>query len=371
MTTIVFLTFAATVFLAYANGANDNFKGVATLVGSGTTRYRPALLWATVTTLAGSLLALTLASGLLKAFSGKGLVEPALLTDPAFMAAVGLAAAGTVMVATVVGLPISTTHSLVGALVGVGLVASGGHIAWSRLGAVFLVPLLVSPLLAGGLAIAAYVPLRRLRIKLNVTAETCVCLESGEIVPAAAADGALAARTLNLPAVRVDDQARCVTRYRGRVLGVSAATIADSVHYVSAGAVSLARGVNDTPKILAVLLASQALPARWGLLLVGLVIAVGGLLNARKVARTMSERITAMNTGQALTANVVTAFMVLFASRLGVPVSTTHVSCGSLFGIGVVTRQGHWNMIAAVVLSWAGTLPLAAALGALSYLLLA
>src|SRR6185436_11385527 len=64
----------AVVFLAYTNGANDNFKGVATLFGSGTAKYRTALAWATVTTLAGSLLALYLAAGLVDAFSGKGLV---------------------------------------------------------------------------------------------------------------------------------------------------------------------------------------------------------------------------------------------------------------------------------------------------------
>jgi PiT family inorganic phosphate transporter len=60
--------------LAYANSANDNFKGVATLFGSGTCTFRKALVWATVTTLAGSLLALVLAHGLVDNFKGKGLV---------------------------------------------------------------------------------------------------------------------------------------------------------------------------------------------------------------------------------------------------------------------------------------------------------
>src|SRR5205814_2316575 len=64
----------AVLALAYANGANDNFKGVATLFGSRTCNYRAALIWATATTLAGSLLALLLAHGLVEAFKGKGLV---------------------------------------------------------------------------------------------------------------------------------------------------------------------------------------------------------------------------------------------------------------------------------------------------------
>ena len=64
------------LFLAYANGANDNFKGVATLYGSGTTSYKRALLWATATTFLGSATALLLAQALLTTFTGKGLVPP-------------------------------------------------------------------------------------------------------------------------------------------------------------------------------------------------------------------------------------------------------------------------------------------------------
>ena len=370
----------ATVFLAYANGANDNFKGVATLAGSGTTTYRGALIWATVTTLAGSLLAVSLASGLLKAFSGKGLVPTEVLAEPAFMAAVGLGAAATVLIATRVGLPISTTHSLIGALVGVGLLAGSGRIDWLRLVTVFAIPLLVSPLIAFLLAAGGYVPLRWLRRRLGISAETCVCLGRGEYAPVTIQpDGTLVARGAGrglagegggLPVLDIDDTARCVQRYQGRVMGVSAAAVADGVHYLSAGAVSLARGLNDTPKIMGLLVASQLLPARFGMLLVGVAIAIGGVLSARRVAATMSQRITSMNVGQALTANLTTAVLVLFASRLGVPVSTTHVSCGSLFGIGAVTGQGHPQTITRVILSWVATLPLAALLGVAAYAVL-
>ena len=79
--------------LAYANGANDNFKGVATLFGSGTCTFRKALAWATVTTLAGSLLALVLAHGLVENFKGKGLVPDAVTKQPIFLLAVALGAA--------------------------------------------------------------------------------------------------------------------------------------------------------------------------------------------------------------------------------------------------------------------------------------
>ena len=79
----------------------------------------------------------------------------------------------------------------------------------------------------------------------------------------------------------------------------------------------------------------------------------------------MSRRVTEMNPGQGLTANMVTALLVVVASRIGVPVSTTHVSCGSLFGIGTATGQAHWRTIGHIVLAWILTLPIAGILGAL------
>lgn len=87
---------AAALFVAYANGANDNFKGVATLYGSGLLGYRGALAWATVTTAAGSLCSVFLAEKLVKAFSGKGLVPDAVAADPGFLTAVAIGAAVTV-----------------------------------------------------------------------------------------------------------------------------------------------------------------------------------------------------------------------------------------------------------------------------------
>jgi PiT family inorganic phosphate transporter len=78
----------------------------------------------------------------------------------------------------------------------------------------------------------------------------------------------------------------------------------------------------------------------------------------------MGKRITELNPGQGLCANLVTALLVLFASRLGVPVSTTHVSCGSIFGIGIVEKNARWKTITAVLATWLTTLPLAAVVGA-------
>ena len=91
------LLLLAVAFLAFSNGANDNFKGVASLFGSRTTTYRTAITWATLTTFAGSVCAIFLAQSLLVKFSGKGLVPDALVGSEPFLLAVALGAGLTVM----------------------------------------------------------------------------------------------------------------------------------------------------------------------------------------------------------------------------------------------------------------------------------
>ena len=84
----------------------------------------------------------------------------------------------------------------------------------------------------------------------------------------------------------------------------------------------------------------------------------------------MSRKITSMNPGQGFTANLVTAVLVGLASPLKLPVSTTHVSVGALFGVGVVNRTARVKTILVILLAWVTTLPLAAALSAGVYLVL-
>src|SRR6266567_2658737 len=145
---MIILLFLAICFLAYSNGANDNFKGVASLYGSRTTSYRTAITWATLTTGAGSIAAIFLAKSLLKKFSGKGLVPDALTAQPEFLLAVALGAGATVILATMLGFPISTTHGLTGALVGAGIVTGAGNVNFGALGKNFVMPLLLSPVTA-------------------------------------------------------------------------------------------------------------------------------------------------------------------------------------------------------------------------------
>lgn len=364
--------FLATCFLAYSNGANDNFKGVASLYGCRAASYRTAITWATVTTFAGSLASIFLAQALLKKFSGKGLVPDTLAGSEQFLLAVALGAATTVILATLLGFPISTTHAITGAIAGCGLVAVGTGVNFAALGKGFVLPLLLSPILAIVLGGLLYFLFRSLRIACGITKEWCICLGSEERVialpqPASALSIRGAAPSVTLS---IDEQENCRERYAGSMRGVSSQQIMDGAHFLSAGVVSFARGLNDTPKVVALLLLLKWMDVRWGFLAVAITMAIGGLLNARRVAETMSHKITAMNHGQGFSANLTTGILVILASLFGLPVSTTHVSVGALFGIGLTTGQANPRVMLNILLSWLITLPCAALIGGAAYAIL-
>jgi PiT family inorganic phosphate transporter len=353
----------AGIAIAFANGANDNFKGVATLFGAGVLRCWPALGLATGATLAGSLVALAGGAALAASFSGKGLVPDAVAADPAFMTAVGMGAAATVLLASWRGLPVSTTHALLGALVGVGLVRAGGAVDVARLGTAFAIPLLASPLFAATLAGAQWPAARRWQRGDAAPAAVCLCV--GQPNQVAFGGATTAALVIATPSLVIDHVDQCAARgARPLAQGDPIAAI-DGLHLMSAAAVSFARGLNDTPKMAPLLLATGLLTSPSALVAVGLGIAIGGLAGARRVAETMSHRIAALNHAQGLVGNLTTALLVLGASRFGLPVSTTHVACGAVIGIGTASGRVHWGAVRTIALAWVTTLPLAAALGAL------
>lgn len=363
------------LFLAFANGANDNFKGVATLFGSGTTNYRKALLWATATTALGSLIALIWAKGLLLTFSGKGLVPDAVISLKSFSLAVALAAGLTIWLATQFGFPISTTHALMGGLVGAGFLASPAGINTSHLWTSFVLPLLLGPAIAVVGTMIVYPLLHQAKGYLGITKEslsqaTCLCIgtEVVGIVPAGISPN-MAVATM-MPTLSAGTHAECIERYKERLLGIDVAVLLDGIHFLSAGVVGFARGLNDTPKIAALLLVGNLFDPGLSIIGIGIAMAVGGLLSARKVAETMSFRVTDMNPGQGLTANLITGILVIAGSGAGLPLSTTHVSCGSLFGIGATTKRTQWKTLNAIVLSWLITVPVAATLGFLTFFVL-
>ncbi len=333
--------------LAFANGANDNFKGFATIWGSRTLTYRWALILATGAALAGSAASLVIAESLAQRFSGRGLVSDAVVGDPAFIFATGAGAAVAVLAATRAGFPISTTHALVGALIGAGL-GLGATLDPSALGGAFFVPLLASPILAFALSAAAYAVLRS-----RVGGKDCICVTEGAALVASGL-AAASQRTWLVVGTERDCDALPV-QARASVDAVLA-----RVHIFSATTVCFARSVNDTPKLAALLVAANVVGVQTSALFVAVLMALGGVALARRVAETMSLRIADIDGMRGVAANVVTATLVIAASNLGLPVSTTHVSVGSIAGAGARADTLNWPTLRGVVLSWLATLPIAA-----------
>jgi inorganic phosphate transporter, PiT family len=310
------LLFLAVCFVAFTNGANANFKGVASLYGSGTATLRTAALWGTATTFAGSVTALFLSRGLLDSFSGRGLVPDSLVTSQHFVCAVAMGGALTSFLATRFGFPVSTTHALVGALLGAGL-AGSGEVRLEALVKLFVYPLFFSPFVAAVAGAVVYLLLRLVKLAPD---------------------------------------------HRTPFL--------DGAHFFSTGAASFARGLNDTPKMVALMLAVPGVGVHGAFLLIALTIALGGLLDIRRVAETLGKKITGMSPGEGFAASLVTAGLVTTASLHSLPVSTTHVSVGSLFGMGVASRKVHWRKVGEILLAWVSTVPCGAVLAALAYQIL-
>ena len=359
MTIALFIT---VLLLAATNGANDNFKGVATLYGSRTVGYWTSLGWASVTTLAGSLGSVYLAQALLKAFTGAGLVSADIAAQTGFALAVAGGAGITVALASWRGLPISTTHALVGAMSGAGLVAAGMDVHFGSLGKSFLLPLLASPLIA---IIPAYLIaplLRRLTARAEQKRIDCLCIAQAVITTP---DGVMMRDT---PVLRAGSTIECGGSDTRMLLRFDATRVVDTLHFLFAGAVGFARGLNDTPKIAALLLPIAMLDNHTAVLAVAIAMLLGGLLGARRVARTMSDKITNLDLGASLAASLTTSLLVSTASFNGLPVSTTHVAVGALAGAGASGRSGvNRRVITGIALSWVVTLPIGALFGAMLY----
>jgi PiT family inorganic phosphate transporter len=351
--------FSLVLALAYANGSNDVSKGVATVVGSGLAGYRRALAWGTLWTFAGATAALAVSAGLVKTFS-TALVGAGLPDAPEFPLAVAAGATGWVLLASRTGLPVSTTHALAGAIVGVALAAAGpAGIHWPLLAATVVVPLAVSPIAAAALAYAGHAAGARM---FDRACGYCVCADNGlRIVPAAAGAAAVAAP---VPIVTAGAVTECAEAGYARQL-----TLADAAHWTTSAALSFARGLNDTPKIIAPAAMAATAAGLGGptLLLAGAAaMAAGSYIFGRRVTRTLATKITDIDPWEGLAASGVSAGLVLAASFVALPVSTTHVSTGAIVGAGL--RSGglaiEWRTIGRLAAAWLITLPVAALLSA-------
>ncbi|MGH9711826.1 MAG: inorganic phosphate transporter [Candidatus Acidiferrales bacterium] len=363
----------AGALVAYFNGANDVSKGIATLVGSGVTNYRGAILWGTICTGLGGLSGAVMANAMVQTF-GKGLLANG--TIPTFTAALAtiFGASTCVAIATRTGLPISTTHAIVGSVAGVAAFAYGLHgINWSSLVNKIALPLLLSPVLALAFTSIAIRVLRSLHRHFPGDTDcACATLELNPVLTGMAMDGSASAG-LSLPSfgVRVATTEECATD-RTTFLGINA----HHLHWFTSGATSFARGMNDAPKMVAIVLAAAMLHGRFqfrpaAFVFVTLGMVAGSWLAGKRVTRVLAEKITPMDHWEGFLANAVTAALVMPSAALGLPMSTTHVSSGSIMGIGLQKRtQVNWRTVRDMLLAWVVTLPLAGLFGILIYLVL-
>ncbi len=371
---LTLFTYLLVVALAFANGTNDVSKAIATLVGSGVTNYRTAIWWGTLWTVAGAGAAALVASAMVKTFSN-GLIQTGTALPPTVTLAVLIGAMAWVLFASRTGLPVSTTHALTGAIVGAGLIAlSGGGLIWPAIGKKIALPLFLSPFLALAVSLIVHPAVRLLAAKWE---GSCLC-----VIPASRAlvaiDSHGGTRTLfqatafGQPVMAVPAQCDRAG-LPGMVVGL------DSFHWISSGLASFARGTNDAPKIVAMLLLGSA-TAAWPSSFVqmaafgGVAVAMGlgSYYGGLRVTEVLAEKVTRMDHTEGLSANLTTSMLVLTSGWFGLPVSTTHVSSSAIIGIGLLkgVQAVRWNTVRDMVLAWIVTLPAAAFLASVTYLIL-
>lgn len=317
--TAVGLTAAAG--LAFANGANDISKSIATLVGSGESDYKKAVVVTSLAVAAGAVLASAWAVKMTLLFT-KGMLSPQVQLNQTFALAILAGAVGWVLLSTRVGMPVSTTHAIVGATLLTGLYAFGfDHVLWGSVWKKVALPLLLSPVVAFG---TAWLLFRG----LNWLCREQYCLNC------------------------------------------------HWAHWASAVSSGFARGLNDTPKIAglgfffyAVLDPNAAVAPRWFFLVLAAANAAGGIILGLKVTDTLAHKVTRMDHLEGFAANLATTAMVVATAVHGFPVSTTHVSSSAIMGMGLRKGTGGVDhaMIGQIALAWLVTLPTAGVIGVATY----
>lgn len=359
------IAFSLLFFLSFANGANDVSKAVATLAGARVTSVKKAVLWGTVWTAAGAMAGLFLGADLIKNMMGSLYQVPAAADDMALPLAVALAAIFWVFLATWRGWPVSTTHAIVGGLIGSGIVALGfNNISWGVAAHKILLPLLFSPVIA--VALAWFLgPILQRAAKCIHGFKICI---PGLPKPVLVASSS----TSNRSAVTVEECVVCDCDSIEAKVTPGIVVSVDSLHWLTSGLLSLSRGLNDAPKLIAVALPfivmNDAPMQAWMFIVSATAMTLGGLIAGKKITEILGFKVTKMNHEQGFSANIIAAFLVIGASRFGLPVSTTHVSASAIMGTGLAAKTGlNKQVVMNIVFAWLVTVPSAAMAGAVIY----
>ncbi|MQB41549.1 inorganic phosphate transporter [Rhizobium sp. ICMP 5592] len=313
---------AVALFFDFLNGLHDAANSIATIVSTRVLRPQYAVMWAAFFNFIAFLFfGLHVAETL-----GTGIIDPGIVTPQVIFAAL-MGAIVWNIVTWIFGIPSSSSHALVGGLVGAGLAKVGtSAIVWSGLlktaGAIVLSPLL----------------------------------------------GFLLALLLVL----------CVTWIFVRQTPFAVDSTFRVLQFISASLYSLGHGGNDAQKtmgIIAVLLYSQGYGGGefhvplWVVLSCQSAMALGTLFGGWRIVHTMGSKITKLNPMQGFCAETGGAITLFAATWLGIPVSTTHTITGAIIGVGASRRLSavRWGLAGNIVIAWVVTLPAAAAISALVY----
>lgn len=362
----VLLVIAAMIggYMAINIGANDVANNVGPAVGSRALTLTGAILIAAIFESAGALIA----GGEVVSTIKKGIIDPSMISDIDtfiwLMMAALLAGAIWLNIATAMGAPVSTTHSIVGGVLGAGLAAGGMGIAnWDKMGAI-AASWVISPVL-GGLIAAGFLYL----IKRNITYKDDLILASKRMVPILVSLMVWAFATyLMLKGIKKIWKVDFATAV---IVGAGIAVIAyfiirklvirtsitlpnekASVNRLftvplifAAALLSFAHGANDVANavgplaaineaIMAGDVATKAPIPIWVMLVGAIGISLGLALYGPKLIRTVGSEITELDQMRAFCIAMAAAITVIIASQLGLPVSSTHIAVGGVFGVG-------------------------------------
>ena len=405
-TVLVGLAIIFGLYMTWGIGANDVANVMGTSVGSGAITVTTAIIIAGIFEFAGA----ALAGGHVTATIRKGIIDPGPITNNPEVLVFGmlaalLAAAVWLMIASSRGWPVSTTHSIVGAVVGFAIAGIGiDAVQWGKIGQI-VASWLVSPLLGGTIAFILMVSIRRLilntdnpflsakrwgpvyvflvgfiislvtmfkglkhlKLDLSVPMSFLVAAIFGVIV--AAIGWAMINR------IEVDETANREYSF------ASVEKVFVPMMLFTACGMAFAHGSNDVANGVGPLAAvyglvqsggevaqKSALPI-WILLLGGVGIVVGLATYGFKVMRTIGTKITELTPTRGFSATMAAAATVVLASRTGMPVSTTHIAVGAVMGVGLARGIGALDLrvIGGIIVSWIVTLPIGGCLAALFY----
>lgn len=390
---IFYLSMAAGLLMAFSLGANDLANAMATAVGSGALSVRQAVLIAAPLTFVGAVFL----GAHVTATITRGVVNPEHIADPKIMVlgmfSALLAASLWVLIASLAALPVSTTHSIVGSILGFGLVAGGPEVVNWLILLVVVLSWVISPLFAGAIAYLIFTHIRRFIfyqkhylqqagkwaprwIGLTVLILGFSFLFKTPLGEAIDLSVPVAVILIFMLAVLawmifrylINKATRHMEQKVENVEGIFR-----RLQIMTSSYVSLSLGANDVANavgpvaVIYIIVRQQALVAEaeipvFLLVIGGLGIAAGIALLGSRVIRTVGTRITTLTNTRGFSVNYGSATAVLVASLLGMPVSTTHACVGGVTGVGLargfsaIDLKVLWRIMA----YWVLTVPIAA-----------